>query len=519
MRHPKDVVVLDDLSALLSRRGQHDLALTYAEAALALNARHASSHNNRGVALLGLNRLGEARTSLERATALDHRLAQAHVNLGNVLREMLLPNEAVAAYQRAVETAPDNPDLQSHLLLAANYLDDTSGLPLQRALQTQNLRATARSHWDRHRDPVKTMRIGMVSGDFRNHPVGRFLVGVLPELRQHDIELFGYYNHWTEDETTASLRPHFVAWRDVAGWPDAKLAETIESDGIDILVDLAGHTETGRMDTFARKPAPVQVAWFGYFASTGLAAMDYIVGDGIVLPETEDGQFVEQPYRLPHAYCCYSTPAETPAVGPLPSSLGTAFTFGCFNSTAKLNDRVIANWGQILRQLPEARLYLKSRQYVYPAVRESVVRRLAASGVDAQRVQFEGSGSLQQYLAAHAQVDIALDTHPFSGGATTADALWMGVPVLSMKGHNFISRQGESILHSADLGDWLAIDDDDYVRRALDKALHRDELAALRNGLRQRVANSPFGDVQGFARDLNAAFRHMWTIWCGRQRE
>ncbi|MFI4941340.1 MAG: tetratricopeptide repeat protein, partial [Burkholderiales bacterium] len=305
------------------------------------------------------------------------------------------------------------------------------------------------------------------------------------------------------------------------GLSDALLAQKIRDDGIDILIDLSGHTAHNRLPMFAWKPAPVQVSWLGYFATTGVAAIDYLIADPCSLPEAEEANFTETIWRLPETRLCFTPPDVNVEVSPLPAlANGNGhITFGCFNNLGKMNDAVMALWAKLLHAVPQSRLFLKARQLNDAAVRQSVLQGFAVHGIAADRLVLESSSPRAAYLSAYHRVDIALDPFPFPGGATTAEALWMGVPVLTMAGEHFLARQGMSLLSNAGLPEWVAADAADYVARAVSYAGDLQRLAALRKGLRQQVLASPLFDAPRFARHFATALRGMWTEWCNRRNQ
>jgi predicted O-linked N-acetylglucosamine transferase (SPINDLY family) len=298
------------------------------------------------------------------------------------------------------------------------------------------------------------------------------------------------------------------------GLSDEALAKQIHSDRIDILIDLAGHTAHNRLPVFAWKPAPVQVSWLGYFATTGVAAIDYLIADPWTLPPSEEVYFTEKIWRLPETRLCFTVPDVQVAVSPLPAIENDYITFGCFNNLAKMNDAVVSLWARILHALPTSRLFLKSIQIAEASLREEIYARFSAHGIDADRLILEAYGPRADYLAAYQRVDIALDPFPFPGGTTTVESLWMGVPVLTLAGERFLSRQGVGLMMNAGLPNWVATDPDDYLARAMAHASDLKSLATLRAGLRQQVLASPIFDAPRFAQHFAAALRGMWAKWC-----
>jgi protein O-GlcNAc transferase len=512
------VDLLDEFAGLWIEAGEHAQALAIAERALALAPQHASVHNRRGAALLGLGRLSQAQRAFEQSIASDATHAKVWMNLGNVLRDLLRGQEALAAYGKAIELEPTQPEIFTNLLMASNYLGLSDGPLIDAALAIQDRRAVACTSWVNDADPARPLRVGLVSGDLREHPVGRFLVAPLAALRGRAIDVFAYSNHGCSDKITVALQASIGHWRNIHGVSDDKVVEIITADQIDLLVDLSGHTGGGRLNVFARKPAPLQATWFGYFATTGIKAIDYVIADPVVLPPSEETHFVEKVWRLPGTYYCYTPPQFTLDGGPLPALRTGHITFACFNNAAKLNPQVLSCWAEILKALPSSKLYLKSSHFSQPEVVATLTERFEMLGIGMERLIFEAADGFERYLAAYRRVDIALDPFPFTGGATTADALWMGVPVLSLKGQRFISHQGETILNSVGLNDWIASGHDEYIALALAKAGNLEALSDLRHSLRERLLASAFVDAVRFSASLEAVWRGMWVKWCAEQQ-
>ncbi len=302
-------------------------------------------------------------------------------------------------------------------------------------------------------------------------------------------------------------------WQPITSLDDEAAARSIQASGVQVLLDLSGHTAGNRLPVFAWRPAPVQAAWLGYFATTGLAEIDHVIADPHVSPPGSSGEFVERTWPLPDIYYCFSVPAVAVEVSPLPARTSGSVTFGCFNTLAKINDAVVGTWARLLRAVPGSRLMLKAAPLGDGTVCAALRARFAASGVAGDRLLLEGASSRAEYLRAYHRVDVALDPFPFPGGTTTFEALWMGVPVLTRTGDRFLSRVGETIMRNAGLHDWLAEDEDDYVARAVRVTSNLDRLARLRGGLRAQVLASPLFDADRFARHFEAAMSGMWAKW------
>ena len=370
--------------------------------------------------------------------------------------------------------------------------------------------------WQGTFDPDRPLRIGWVSGDLCIHPVGYFLDSILSALHQRHTELVhvAYSNHSKKDALSARLKSYCSAWHEVMGWSDEQLAAQIHTDQIDILIDLSGHTAHNRLPVFAWKPAPVQVTWLGYFATTGVAEIDYLIADPHTLPESEEAHFTESIWRLPETRLCFTPPTDNIPVNPLPSLTNGYVTFGCFNNLAKMNDSVVATWGRLLQALPTSRLFLKTKQLADATVREETLARFAAHGIAPERLTLEGPTPRADYLAAYQRIDIALDPFPYPGGTTTVEALWMGVPVLTLAGERFLARQGVGLLMNAGLPEWVASSVDDYVARAIAHAQDLPRLATLRDHLRAQLLTSPVCDAERFAGHFATALRGMWQHHC-----
>lgn len=346
-----------------------------------------------------------------------------------------------------------------------------------------------------------------------NHPVGFFLESILANLNSTRFELVAYPTQSKEDELTARIKHYFYSWSPIAELGDEAVARKIYEDGIHILIDLSGHTAHNRLPVFAWKPAPVQVSWLGYLASTGVPGMDFILADPVSVPQPHREHFSEKVWYLPDTVNCLTPPAASAklAITPPPSVRNGYITFGSFQNITKINDEVLALWGQIFHAMPQARLRFHSKQMNSPAVREQLQKRLAHFGIQPERVTIEGTiSSREDYLATHAEVDIILDSFPYPGITTTCEALWMGVPTLTLAGDTMLARQGASLLTCAGLEEWVARNKEEYVALALAQAADVNRLAQLRSGLRQKVLASPLFDAPRFAPHLEDALQGMW---------
>lgn len=504
--------------------GRLDEAEASYRRALQIKPDYAEAYNNLGATLKDLGRLDDSVTSYRRATEIKPDFAEAHNNLGNVLKDLGRLDDAVASYHRAMEIKPDFVEVHSNLLFIHNYLSDLpAALLLAEARHFGDLvarQAHPYRDWRNISESDRCLRVGLVSGDLCNHPVGYFVESVLNALASNAagrLELIGYPCHFRFDKLTERIKAYCHDWHSAVGLSDENLARQIHEDGIHILIDLSGHTAHNRLPMFAWKPAPVQVGWLGYFATTGVNEMDYVLGDPYVTPLKEEDQFSEIVWRLPESYLCFTPPDVALNVGQLPTLSTGSITFGCFNNLTKMNDAVVALWGRVLQAVPSSRLFLKTRQLNDPAVCETTRQRFAEHRIPSNRLMLEGFSPRADLLAAYNRVDIALDPFPYPGGTTSVEGLWMGVPVVTRRGERFLSHLGESIVQNAGLADWVAANDDDYVAKAVAFASDLDMLTKLRSGLRQQVLASPIFDASRFAHHFEAAMRGMWQRWQKKQ--
>jgi predicted O-linked N-acetylglucosamine transferase (SPINDLY family) len=512
------------LGGVLEDLGQFDDAVVSYRRALEIQPDYAGAHNNLGVALKASGRFDDAMVSYRRALEFKPDFAEGYVNIGNILNDLGQLERAEENFRKALELKPDYIEARSSLLFSRSYRanQDASLMLSDACSYGHQVMVSARPFkgWSNAPDSSRCLQIGFMSGDLRQHPVGNFLEAVLATLSVQAsgrLELFAYSCHSQSDEVTERIKAHCQGWCSAVGLSDRSLAQRIRDDGIDILIDLSGHTAHNRLPMFAWKPAPVQASWLGYLATTGVSAIDYIIADVWTLPESEEPYFTEKVWRLPESYLCFTPPADSVDVGPLPAIHNGYITFGSFNNLTKMNDTVVALWSQILAAIPDSRLYLKAKQLKEASVRQSVVERFAGHGIDAGRLILEGPVPRTDYLKPFQRVDIALDPLPYPGITTSVENLWMGVPVLTLAGKSFLSRQGVGLLMNAGLPEWIAEDADDYVVRAVLHASDLQKLSLLRNNLRQQVLASPIFDAPRFAKHFEAALRRMWQNWCQQQ--
>ena len=364
------------------------------------------------------------------------------------------------------------------------------------------------------KDADKRLKIGYVSGDLRNHPVGILLRGALQQHDHGKFEIHCFQTSFTADHLTEILRAGSDYWHQAQLMSVDELANLIHAQGIDILVDLSGHSFFNRLKVFALKPAPIQAAWIGYFHSTGLSSIDYFITDPHTTPQASEQYFSEIPARLPHSRFCYTPFELTPEVSAPPFSRTGYITFGSFNRLSKLNEPVIDAWSRIVMSLPAARLLIKSSGLGDTETAERLKQRFEACGLSPERLILRPSSNYLQMFDEYSEVDIALDPFPFNGGMTTLDALWMGVPVVTLAGNSVVSRQSVSILTNLGLDDLVFPDVESYVAGAVALALDTPRITNLRGIIRPKMSRSPLCDAEQFTQDLEMLYRRMWQAWC-----
>jgi predicted O-linked N-acetylglucosamine transferase (SPINDLY family) len=512
------------LGDVLSALGKYQEAVAAYQKSLEFAPDVAATHNNLSGAFKLLGRLDDAEASVYETLRIAPDLAEAHSNMGSVQEIQGRVENAVACFRRALELRPNFTEAHSNLLLALNYLPGYSPAEMFRehAAWAQAVeRVVPRiSSLTNTRDESRPLRIGYVSPDFRRHPVAYFIEPLLKHHDHRSFEIFCYADLVNSDSTTERLRGYANHWRPVYGLTDAQVQQQIASDGIDILVDLTGHTGNNRMRLFAAKPAPIQVSYLGYPTTTGLSSMDYRLTDSVT-DHPQDAGFYSEKLVFLKNFFCYEPPAEAPAISLPPARDRGFITFASFSNLSKINERVLDLWCRVLQANPASR-FLLFRHTLKGATCNRFLKAFEDRQVSSDRIELLGVlpekyRNLRQdarLLHMNQEIDIVLDTFPWNGHTVTCEHLWMGVPVITLAGDRHVGRIGASALGAIGLGDLVASSPDDYIRIATALAGDLDRLAELRSGLRLRMMNSPLCDGPGFARDVEAAYRAMWRRWC-----
>jgi protein O-GlcNAc transferase len=494
--------------------GQFDEAETALRQSLSVNPNQAPTQYNLALVLSYQGKLDEAELLANEVLALQPSYASAWSLLGVILNKQMRRDEGLAALARSIELEP-NATTHGLLLLEQQYRDGVSPAALLAAHQQWDIRHAApllpsAPAGTVRRSTNQPLRIGFVSADFRLHPVGFLSFAAVKHLDRARCSVVCYADQNTDDPLTAAFRQAADQWRSIAGLSDQAVAEQVKADEIDILIDLAGHSGN-RLLVFARKPAPIQATWLGYVGTTGVSAMDFLIADRFHVPAGEESFYAESVLRLPHGYACYTPPEDAPEVGPLPALSGLPFTYGCFNNPAKYSPRMLDAWAEILRRVSTAQLLLKHTGLDQAQMQQRIRDHFARRDVDTGRIVFAGRSPLREFLAAYHRVDLALDTHPYSGGLTTCEALWMGVPVVTYPGVTFAGRHSTSHLSNAGYDQFIARDLVNYIDLAAHWANRIDELAALRSTMREQVRTSHLCNAAEFANDFLAVLSEART--------
>lgn len=514
---PDDVDALAVLAGLLQLRHELQEAHTHCSHLLEVAPDHAEGLRLMGVIQMELGRLDEAERFGLRAIEVSG-AALAHNSLGVTLMKQGRLDDASEAFQKATDIDPDNAMMYNNLAFCMTHAENVTPSEVFAAHRrfAERFEAPLKAHWQPHansRDPERQLRIGFISGDFCHHAVASFLEPMLGPLgRDPGLSLHAYSNTAKNDAVTARLRGLFGHWTDVVGMTEDQASERIRADGIDILIDLAGHTAMNRLLTLARKPAPVQACWIGYPGTTGLDAVDYFIADRFWIPSEQfSNQFTEKIAYLP-ALAPFEADRLCPPVNLLPALHNGYVTFGSFNRLDKLRRDVVALWARILREMPDARMLIGAMPR--DGGNGELAKWFAEEGIASERLDFRARSSVPVYLQQHHHVDICLDSFPFSGLTTALHSLWMGVPTLTLPSHTVPGRSGLTAMSHVGLPEFIATDKDDYVRRAIALGSDLQALAALRAGMRERCAQSPMFRPEAVAQGMSRALRVMWRRWC-----
>lgn len=515
---PDNPITLNNIAAVLIEMGQPKAALESCRRAVKTGPKLPVTHLNLGTCLMQMGRLGEAVDSLERVVRLDPHNRKANVNLSSTLVRLGRIEQAIVQNRQALRLNPDWDELHSNLLFYLTHSEkmDVAALFDEHLRYAAHFEAPLRASWPQHanvRDPERRLRIGFVSADLYNHAVAHFITPILEHLsRSQQVEMVAYANSFHDDHISRHLHGLFAIWRQVENLTHAELAQLVTSDAIDILIDLSGHTGFNRLPAFAHKPAPLQLSWIGYPGTTGLQAMDYFLTDRHLSPPGKlDEQFTEKLLRLP-ATAPFRPSPDAPDIGPAPVIANGYMTFGSFNRAGKLNRGVVARWAKLLRLVPSAKMLIAAMPNKQTA--DMLRSWFMREGIASERLRFYNHTNTGDYLALHHQVDICLDTSPYTSGTTGFHALWMGVPTLTLRGQTLPGHVTSAILSGAGLDDFIALDEADFLAKGQRFASDIASFTALRPAMRERMNKAATGQPAVIAQGLETALRTVWRRWC-----
>lgn len=546
--NPINAHIYLNLGIAMRRQGKFIDALDWLQRALAFNKNLAEAHYNLGLVLKERGQLDHAVECYQQVIALKPDYPSVHKQLAAVFQQQGQLSKAIEYYQQALTLTPDDLGIHQSLcsalieqgnveeawqkikalqtqdqipiLLLLNYLNELTSAAIFSAHQRFNekyalpLAPLIQPHLN-DRQPQRKLKIGYVSADFRTHSVAFFIEPILAHHDHQQFEIVCYYNERHDDFITRRLQSYADHWVNCLELADADLAAKIRQDQIDILVDLSGHTSGYRLLVLARKPAPVQVTYLGYPTTTGLTSIDYRITDGYVDPQEGEPISSETLLKMPNSYFCYQVYDQTPPVNPFPAVNKGYITFGSFNNYAKLNSKLFELWAQVLRVVTDSKLLVKAKSFHDPNIQQDFQKQFARLGVEAERlIILNLAPSTYSHLEIYHQIDIGLDSYPYNGATTTCQALWMGVPVVTLVGERHASRMGLSILSAAGLTELIAYTPEEYVEICVKLANGPDYLQQLRARLRTQMQDSPLMDGKQFTQHLEATYRQMWEKWC-----
>ncbi len=514
---PQDAEAAYNLGNALNEAKRFDEAKESYQRAIKVNPKFIKANYNLALVFSKTNQIEKAIEHYQREIQINPTFAEAHSNLGNLLKNSGDLEAAQAAYKKALEVNPRYLEAYTNLLYTLAHNPNVSPEDaFQEALRfgevaSQGITPLVHSH--ENRDHNKKLRVAMVSGDFWNHAVAYFIEPLLACFDKNQFELVAYYNNTKNDNFTARIKSHFALWRDVATLTDLQLAQQMFNDGIDIAIDLSGHTDKNRLLTFAYKPAPIQVSWIGFPGTTGLKTMDYYLVDNDCCPSGMfDNYFIEKLVHLP-SIVTFSVPETNTPVVDTPALKNGYITFGSFNRTSKLTQQTFDLWGKVLNEVPTAKMILGNVSD--EALQRQLENEFSKRGINADRLMFYAKKSIPDYLALHGEVDFILDTFPYSGGTTTCFALWMGVPVLTYAWKSFAGRGGVSGLSLAELhNDFVAETPEQFVAMAKNWSENFQGLQILRHQLRHRIQHGKKCKPRNVAIGLEKALKIMWQRFC-----
>jgi len=509
-----------NLGIIFYDKGNFEESKNYFEKALQFNPTNPIAYLGLAATLFEIKQFHEAINYYKKFLHLFPNNADVYNNIGLILMAQGKLNEAEKNYRHALQLKPDELRPYFNILMMMNYNSEYTAKKIfsehvQFAKRfAEPLYPAIYCYTNKH-DLTRRLKVGYVSPDFRRHPVASFIEPVIKAHSRKHFEVYCYSNNKIYDKVTERIQGYADNWRCISGIIDEEAEELVRTDEIDILVDLAGYTADNRILLFARKPAPIQVSWIGYLTTTGLCTIDYKIVDSYTNPEGMTEQFhTEELIRLPETFLCYLPDKDSPKVENLPALLAGHITFGSFNNFTKVTPEVFTLWSKVLNELPDSRLIMKGKSFFDKTTCQYAINMFIERGVAPERITLLSSDPSPKHLASYNQVDIGLDTFPFNGAATTCEALWMGVPVITLAGTAYHSRTGVSLLSNIGLPELVAKTQDEYIEIAIHLATDIGKLQYFRKNLRNIMAQLPLCDIKRFIINLEKCYRQMWETWC-----
>jgi len=519
-KYPNVPMLYNILGISQSRKKMFNEAIPNFEKAIQLNPKLLDAHSNLGIALENLGALQKSLNVFQEALKIDPNHHLLNFNLGDVYVKFNEIQKAINCFKKAIDSKFDFNLAYSTYLYFINYSDQydanffyKESIGYRKSIRKLDKNLLAPFQYNKSTTKLK---IGFVSSDLRDHPVGFFLYETLKHLKNSNLELIAYSNlrEENEDNFTTDLKNFFSKWHKVKNMNDLKLINLIRNDKINLLIDLSGHSANNRLPIFINKPAPVQLTWTGYLDTTGLEEIDYIIADHFVVADKEQEKlFAEKVWKLPDIWNSFSKPSYNIEVATLPAIKNNFITFGSFNHLNKVNNSVIKLWSKLLKKIPKSKLFLKYKNLNIDYYKNSIINKFHDNGINQDKLILEGSSPRKDLLKTYNKVDISLDPFPYSGGTTNFESIWMGVPILALKGKKFISKCGESINYNLGMVDWIAKDENDFISKATNICSDYTKLSDLRINLRQRALNSPAFDGEKFAKNFHDTLWKMWKIF------
>ena len=508
------IVAYNNRGNVFQKLSRYQEAINDYERVIHLQPNFPEAYNNLGSCLIEIGSYSEAIDKFKKSIELNPKYAEALYNYSRALSELGDFDSAIKGYEKAIEIKPDYSRAYNNLLLLLNYVDyyDSKKLFFLAKKFGKSISSKVKNSFSEYKINFSSnkLKIGFVSGDFRNHPVGYFLENFLYNVDNSRLEFIAYNTSVLSDDLTKRIKPYFSFWNTLYDKNDYEFAKKIYDDEINILIDLSGHTSENRLGVFALKPAPVQISWLGYFSTTGLDKINYLIGDPYITPKNNDKFFTEKIYRMPETRMCFSPPQKEIKISASPANKNGYVTFCCFSNILKINDELIFLWSKILKDNKKNKILIKNKNLNNIHEKNKLIKKFDDLGINKNQLMLESHESRTKYLECYNKVDLALDTYPFSGGTISVEALWMGVPVLTLVGERFVSRQGLQILMNVGLNEWISFNKEEYVSKAINFSRNLDKISTIRKNLRKKLLGSPICNARRFSKNFENILHEIW---------